>query len=171
MSVVHRWAVPPLPERPSRRERAQHAADEAYARHQILWIWNEVCAGEYLIRRVVPTGAMTWEPPRIGRVHLGPPTTFTVEMRPGQLREDFTAIGPRLAAAFEVREVRVEDLVRGWLLVELVEGCEDLRDQQSWRPPTINASPAAPAAIEPPSRGHVGRRGWRRPFGGPRSGR
>ena len=178
MSVVHRWSVPPLPERPSRRQREQQAAEEAYARHQIKWIWNEVCAGTFMIRRIVPTGTVSWEPPRIGRVRLGPPTTFTVELRPGQLRADFIDIRERLAAAFEVRDVVVTDLVRGWLLVQLVEGCDEMVTppppaRPPGRDPMINTSPAAPTEIESPHRpgDHLGRRGWRRPFGRPRTDR
>lgn len=105
------WAGPPG---------GLRAADQAYARHEIKSIWREVCVGSHLARRLLPTGS-TWAPPRIGRITLGPPTTFTVELRPGQSGQDIDDAAPHLAQAYGVADVYVTDLVRGWVTIELIE--------------------------------------------------
>lgn len=110
-----RWAVPP----PLLLGRA-HAAAEKYARHEIRWIWSEICEGTGLMRRIPPFPGRL-EPPRIGRVTLGPPTSFTVELRPGMFARDLVDIAPRVAAAYGVAAVGVEPLVRGWVTVDLIE--------------------------------------------------
>ncbi|MBC3190944.1 hypothetical protein H7X46_07695 [Pseudonocardia sp. C8] len=105
-----RWAGPP----------GQDTVFDAENRHEIRAIWREVCAGYRLTRRVVPDdGPRAF--PHIGQIELGPPTRFTVRLRPGQLADDIADLIPRLAAAYEVDDVRVSQPGRGWALVELIE--------------------------------------------------
>ncbi|MDD7920150.1 hypothetical protein [Actinomycetospora callitridis] len=169
----HRWALPPVPEHAGRGERRWHAAAEARARGEIRWIWNEVCSGAHLARRVVPTGTGSFEPPRLGRIRLGPPTTLTVQLRPGQLLADLLAVDDRLAAAFGVTDIEIRRLAGDWLLVELVEGPElgvDELPPSPQRPgPTTDPSVPGPVVPAKPECVRPGRRGSLRPYGAPRS--
>lgn len=169
MNPPGRWAVQPLAPDASQAVKRQHSADEASLRHEVRWRWNEVCSGNHLTHRIVPTGVASREPPRIGRISLGPPTTFSVNLRPGQLLADFSAISVRLASAFEVDDVLIENLAPGWLRIVLVERRRAaVRDASPNGPP--DSSHAAVTKPRPPIREgpHLGRRGRRRPFGGPR---
>lgn len=128
-----RWAGPP---------EGRDAGWDTDARTEIRWRWGEVCSGVGLTRRVFPEGCRSI--PHIGRITLGPPTRFTVRLRPGQSRQDIADIAPRLALAFEVRNVRVRDLATGWVSVEMVEQAALLTVVQcADRPP--DASPPAPS--------------------------
>ena len=138
----HRWALPPLPENAGWAERRWHVTAEIQVRGEIRWIRNEVCSGTHMIRRIVPSGVASFEPPRIGRISLGPPTTFTVELRPGQLIHDLLAIGDRLAAAYSVDDVKIHSVVVGWVRVVLVE--REVGGGQSHRAPTRPEPPHTP---------------------------
>ena len=63
--------------------------------------------------------------PLIGRVTLGPPTTFTVRPQPGQLLADFEAAAPRIAAAMGVAGIRVRPLAAEWIVIELIHSPAD----------------------------------------------
>lgn len=160
-----RWAVPPLPVDAGPDERREHRRSEIASQSEIRWRWVEVCSGTGLIRRVVPTGTVSFEPPRLGPITLGPPTRLSVALRPGQLPSDLSAIRERLAAAFDVDDVEVRRLAPGgWVTVELVEdGAGVPGDEIRPQPP----DPDSPGAA--PSRRHFPRRRRRGPFGGPRS--
>lgn len=158
-----RWAPLPPPANASRAARDRYAAEACRARSEMRWIWNEVCSGLDLTRRVVPTGTVTREPPRLGRITLGPPTRFTVELRPGQLRQDVGQWSTRIAAAYGVPEVAVDDLVHGWIVVELVERLA-VDDAVTVAPDPL----ASPPPLERPARDGAGP-GPRRPYGRPRS--
>lgn len=106
-----RWAGPPG---------GQGAAWDTDARTEIRWRWGEVCGGFGLNRRILPDDGPRGIP-HIGRITLGPPTRFTVRLRPGQSRRDIADLAPRLAMALEVEDVHVRDLAAGWVSVELVE--------------------------------------------------
>ena len=169
----YRWAVPPLPGRLTRRERRWQAAAERQARAEIRWIWSEVCSGALLTRRIVPTGTASWEPPRFGRVVLGPPTTFTVELRPGQLVDDLLEIDRRLAAAYQVDGVDIRPLVANWVRIELVEhrGARPGRSLRAPARPGPSTAPLAPDADPLPERRYRDHRelGSGGSAGGPRS--
>lgn len=133
-----RWAGPPG---------GQDSAFDTEARHEIRAIWREFCAGYGLTRRELPDdGPRAF--PHIRDVDLGPPTSFTVRLRPGQLAADIAELAPRLAAAYEVHDVVVSGPRRGWARVELIE-----------HPPTltvVDGRSAPPDPDEPPSLGEVG---------------
>jgi hypothetical protein len=86
---VWRWAPAPLPLNPGGRDLREQRREEDALKQQMRWIWNEFCSGVDLTHRTVPTGYGTREPPRLGPIDLGPPTRFSVELRPGQLPRDF----------------------------------------------------------------------------------
>ena len=65
--------------------------------------------------------------PLIGRVTPGPPTTFTVRRRPGQLLADFEAAAPRISAAMGVAGIRVRPLAGEWIVIELIHTQPTLR--------------------------------------------
>lgn len=117
-----RWAIRPLPLNADPNERRRHRMMEIQVQNEIRWIWNEI----WLARRIVPLGTGSGEPPMIGRIVLGPPTRFIVQLRPGQLQKDLAAISSRLAAAFEVSDVRVVKLVADWITIELVENIDQV---------------------------------------------
>lgn len=170
-----RWAVPPLPDHPTRAEWARHGEQVTYNRHQIRWIWNEVCSGLRLARRVVPTGTTAFEPPPIGQIDLGPPTVFSVRLRPGQLLDDFRSHSDRLAAAYEVPDVVVGALAPGWMVVQLVDDVPR-RDRDERPDLRLHGSSNAPRAgagytrrrSAATSANPLGRRRARGPLGGPR---
>jgi len=60
-------------------------------------------------------------PPRIGQVKLGPPTTFTLLPRRGQLLSDFEVAHDRIAAAMGVAKVSICPLADEWIVIELVD--------------------------------------------------
>lgn len=100
--------------------RRDQALDDAHERGEIAWAWREACMGSGLEQVVdLPTGPTTGVP-RIGRVMLGPPTTITVRLRPGQLRGDVAAAAPRLAEVMGVPGIGVADLAPGWVVIELL---------------------------------------------------
>lgn len=86
----------------------------------IKWQWRQACEYSGLARTVYsPTGPTT-SIPRIGRVTLGPPTTFTVRLQPGQLASDVQAASRRIAEAMSVFDVAVTRIATGWVRVELI---------------------------------------------------
>ncbi|MDN5918639.1 MAG: hypothetical protein L0I76_26660 [Pseudonocardia sp.] len=133
-----RWAGPPG---------GKDTGFDTEARHEIRAIWREVCAGYGLTRRVLPDdGPRAF--PHIQRIDLGPPTSLTIRLRPGQLAADIAELAPRLAAAYEVADVLVSEPRRGSALVVFVE-----------HPPMltiVNGRSAPPDPDEPPSLGEAG---------------
>jgi hypothetical protein len=83
--------------------------------------WRQACEQTGLAPLVpTPNGPHRF-PPRLGQVKLGPPTTFTVLPRPGQLLSDFDAVHDRIAAAMGVAKVLVRPLAGDWIVIELVD--------------------------------------------------
>lgn len=179
MSSHRRWAPPPPPSDATRAERSRHAAEEQYARHEIRCIWDDFFQSFLLVTGIDgPAGVLAWQgQPEIGPITLGPPTRFSIKMRPSQRRDDFSALAPRLAVAYDVDAVVITDSAEGWLTILLLEHADDAgRSQNGVVPATLGEGTreATPSPI--PSgrggRGHrrpLGLRGWRRPFGGPRT--
>jgi hypothetical protein len=84
--------------------------------------WRQACEQTGLAPLVpTPSGYYRF-PPRIGQVKLGPPTTFTVLRRRGQLLSDFEAVHDRIAAAMGVAKVSIRPLAGDWIVIELVNG-------------------------------------------------
>lgn len=134
MSQPHTNASPTRPleraDRPSRltrwfTERAQRrerAAIDAELIGDIKWRWRKACEHSGLARLVYTPSGPSMSFPRIGQVRLGSPTTFTVRPQPGQLRSDFEAARPRIAAAMGVTAVQVHPLAGDWIVIELLDG-------------------------------------------------
>lgn len=170
---VWRWALPPLRPGASSSERGLRRREEMALEQQIRSIWTAFCSRVDLVERLGPTMAESWTPPTIGPITLGPPTRFSVCLHPGQLRTDLEDVRPRLAAAYEVDDVIVRDLVRGWATVELVEhGAGGAEPDAPGVPSDVGRKrrPLRPAEPSRP-RHPFPRRARRGPFGGPRLGR
>lgn len=179
MSNHPRWAPPPLSFNASGAERRRRAAEERRAQHEIRCIWNEFFREFHVITGVdSPTGVLAWEDqPEIRWITLGPPTRFTIKRRPGQRRDDFAGLAPRLAAAYDVDAVVVTDLPAPFLTILLVEyAAEAGRPPEGGVPPTLGRLTRRVTPTTAPSgrgvRRHgrlLGSREGRRPFGRPRS--
>jgi hypothetical protein len=113
-----RWFRPQeFRERALRREQA---ADDALRVGDLRWRWRQACERSGLARLVYTPSGPSMAIPLIGRVTPGPPTTFTVRRRPGQLLADFEAAAPRISAAMGVAGIRVRPLVGEWIVIELI---------------------------------------------------
>ena len=88
---------------------------------EVRWVWRSACQGTPLAQVVYTPSGTTRAAPQIGHVDLGPPISFTVQVRPGQTIEDFHAAAPAVAHAFDVPELAITPLVPHWLNVVLVE--------------------------------------------------
>lgn len=107
-----------------RRQAAIERAFEADLRREFR------AAAEFLGVRTkthVPAG-VTITTPRVGQVHIGPPTTFTVELMPGLVPSDLLPIARRVAEAMGGRGVRLEPLAGRWLRVVVLDDPEPTAD-------------------------------------------
>ncbi|HEY2203400.1 MAG TPA: FtsK/SpoIIIE domain-containing protein, partial [Pseudonocardia sp.] len=87
--------------RSARWESARESAELALA-------WRSVCAAVPGAFRLIDTvSGPTTITPRIGQLSAGPPTSFVVELLPGQLAEDLRDAARRLAPSLGARSVRV----------------------------------------------------------------
>jgi hypothetical protein len=102
-------------------------ADQVDAVQEIAWSWRKACEGAGLSEPIQTPSGQSVGVPRVGRITLGPPTTITLQPRPGQTRERIAALGPSLAASMGVSEIRVWDLAPAWVTVELVRTPGDRR--------------------------------------------
>ncbi len=129
-----------------RTRQREHSFDDAQRIGNIKWQWRQACEVSGLGRFVyTPTGpAMSI--PMIGRVELGPPTTFTVRLQPGQLASDVEAAGPRIAEAMSVAGIRVQQLPAEWVRVVLVAMPTWTRSADS--PDVISFAPGGRARYE-----------------------
>jgi hypothetical protein len=95
-------------------------ADRVDAVQDVAWSWRKACEGAGLSEPIQTPSGHSLGVPRVGHITLGPPTTITLQPRPGQTREQIAALGPSLAASMGVSEIRVWDLAPTWVTVELV---------------------------------------------------
>lgn len=86
----------------------------------VAWSWRKACEGAGLSEPIQTPSGHSLGVPRVGHISLGPPTTITLQPRPGQTREQIAALGPSLAASMGVSKIRVWDLAPAWVTVELV---------------------------------------------------
>ena len=103
--------------RATRRDRSAFAAERI---GDIKWQWRQVAEVAGLGRVVYTPNGPVMSVPLVGNVVLGPPTTFTVRLKPGQLVSDVTAVAPRIASAMGAHDIEVRALAAGWVLIELV---------------------------------------------------
>lgn len=108
----------------ARARRRERAEDEAQLIGDIKWQWQQACHRSGLGHMIYTPSGPHLSFPLIGRVDLGPPVTFTVRRRPGQLTADFEAAGPRIAAAMGVAGIRVRPLAADWIMIELLDAPE-----------------------------------------------
>jgi hypothetical protein len=98
------------------------AIDDAQRVADIKWQWRKACEVSGLGRLVYTPSGPSMSMPVIGRVELGPPTTITVRLQPGQLPDDIRAVAPRIAAAMSVARIDVRSLAAEWVAIELLPG-------------------------------------------------
>ena len=103
----------------ARRREQERAASRLIS--EVRWVWRSACQGTPLAQIVYTPSGPTRAVPQIGHVDLGPPISFTVQIRPGQTIADFLAVAPAIAPAFNVAELAITPLVPHWLNVVLVE--------------------------------------------------
>jgi hypothetical protein len=103
--------------RAQQRDRSVFAAERI---GDIKWQWRKVCEITGLGRVVYTPNGPAMSVPLIGNIVLGPPTTFTVKLQPGQLVSDVLEAAPRIAAAMDAHDIEVRALAAGWVLIELV---------------------------------------------------
>jgi hypothetical protein len=88
---------------------------------EIRWQWRNACANTALAPMIyTPTGA-TRAVPVIADVHLVPPVTLIVKVRPGQSIADFVKAAPAIADAMDVMALDVAQLAPHWVRVVLVD--------------------------------------------------
>jgi hypothetical protein len=114
--LLRRWFHPQEP----RAQKRDQAIDDAQRIGDIRWQWRQACEVTGLGRLTFTPSGPVMTIPMLGRVRLGPPTTFTVRPQPGQLISDFEAAGPRIAAAMGASGIRVAHLAAEWLVIELL---------------------------------------------------
>lgn len=168
------WAAPALPAAPTRAERRAHTAYEIESRTTIRVIWDEVCENTGLTARITSSGCFLREPPVMGPITLGPPTRFSIALRPGQIVEDIAGMAHRLAVAYRVDDVVVRQLTQGWVSVVLVEHLLAAPQADDGLAPVDDGPSGGPRFGSSESRSarrrtHLGSRDRRRPFGRPRS--
>lgn len=113
---VREWCWP-RSDRARRRERERAEAERI---SELRWQWRNACAATPLAQYVYTPSGVSKAMPRLGRVDLGPPVTFTVRVRPGQTIADFEAAAPAIASAFDVAQLRVTPLVPQWVRIVLL---------------------------------------------------
>ena len=107
------WRRPPLaglwrrfgPERVRRwAEERDRAVEDAYQAGEIRWRWREASMGAGLGQLFFTPSGATTSVPVVTRVDVGPTTTLTVRLRPGQLADD------------------IEQLIRSWSIASVRAG-------------------------------------------------
>jgi hypothetical protein len=105
-------------ERTRQREQAEAAADLI---RDLRWRWRSVCAATSLSHIVYTPSGATRAVPMIEHVDLGPPSSLTVKMRPGQRLADFTAAAPVIAPALNATALEVTPLAAPWVRIVLLQ--------------------------------------------------
>jgi hypothetical protein len=143
-------------ERQSRAWQRDRAIVDAQLVGDIKWQWRQACEYSGLARMVYsPTGPTT-SIPMIGKVSLGPPTTFTVRLQPGQLASDVQAAAPRIAEAMSVFDIAVSRIATGWVRVELIPTPACPTQAYPGRPGSSEVIPFELPRHPPADRGQIG---------------
>ena len=86
----------------------------------IKWQWRQACELSGLGQLVFTPSGPAMSIPMIGKVSLGPPTSFTVRLRPGQLPSDVQQAEPHIAEAMAAAGIVVTRLPAEWVRIELI---------------------------------------------------
>jgi hypothetical protein len=129
-----------LRERRARRARRDYEASIVAYAEVVRGAFREACTGLSICHYVQVAAGVTIRTPRVGEVRVGPPTSLTVELLPGQEPGDFTAKenGPRLAHTLGAHGLRVEPIAGRWVRLHLLDA-DPLRDGFGL-PPAVVAS-------------------------------
>jgi hypothetical protein len=86
----------------------------------IKWQWRQACELSGLGQLVFTPSGPAMAIPMIGQVSLGPPTSFTVRLRPGQLPSAVQQAEPQIAEAMSAAGIVVTRLPAEWVRIELI---------------------------------------------------
>ena len=130
-----------LRKRQARRD--YEASIVAYA-EAVRGAFREACTGLSICHYVQVAAGVTIRTPRVGEVRIGPPTSLTVELLPGQEPRDFTAKenGPRLAHTLGAHGLRVEPIAGRWVRLHLLDA-DPLRDGFGLPPAVVHSGSEA----------------------------
>ena len=114
--------------RERRAQRDYEASVIAFA-DVVRGVFREACQGLGIAHYVQVAAGVTVRTPRVGEVRVGPPTSLTVELMPGQEPGDFTAKenGRRLAHTLGAHGLRVEPIAGRSVRLHLLDH-DPLRD-------------------------------------------
>ncbi|WP_130288433.1 hypothetical protein [Pseudonocardia sediminis] len=104
----------------ARRARREHERECLVFAEHLRYVWRDACEGVGACRMVDTATGMTVRTPKIGRIVLGPPTSFLVELIPGQEPQDITRVGDRLAHSMCFERLRVVPYAGRWVRIELL---------------------------------------------------
>ena len=112
-----------------RRARRDYEASVVAFANALRGVFREACHGIGLCQYVAVAAGVTVRTPRVAEVRVGPPTSFTVELLPGQEPADFTKKenGLRLAHTLGAHGLRVEPIAGRWVRLHLLDA-DPLRD-------------------------------------------
>ena len=100
--------------------RSRRARADAERISELRWLWRSACSGTALARHVYTPSGIHVGVPLIGQIDLGPPVSFTVQMRPGQGAADIVAAEAVIAATLGGNKLRVIGLAPPWVKVVLL---------------------------------------------------
>ena len=106
---------------PGSRERHARACLEAERLAALRYQWQQGCQHVGLGLMIYTPSGITVSVPRVARADFGPPVSFTVRLRPGQLAADIIAAAPRLAPALGVGGLQVTQRGASWVNVVVVD--------------------------------------------------
>lgn len=116
------WFARQLEEHARRRRERDYARETAFFAEALRRVWREACEGTNTCQRVDSPTRITIRTPRIGSVAMGPPSSFLVELMPGQEPTDIAKVGDRLAHTLCFDRLRIEPHAGRWVRIELLDG-------------------------------------------------
>jgi hypothetical protein len=107
----------PRSERARRRDRERADAELI---NELRWQWRSACTGTSLAQMIYTPSGPTRAVPMIESVHLGPPVSLLIRLRPGQTLDEFKAAAPALAPTLDVAELQMIPVPPYWVRIVLL---------------------------------------------------
>ena len=104
----------------NRAAQRDRAVVDAQRIGDIKWQWRQACELSGLGQLMFTPSGQSMSIPLIGQITLGPPTSFTVRLRPGQLLSDVEDAEPQISEAMSVQRIVVSRLPGEWVRIELI---------------------------------------------------
>ena len=141
------------------RRRARRDADDRWRLAQgLAWAWRDAAIGAGVGRSIATVSGPTEIAPKVTRVSLGPPTTLTVQLLPGQLVTDLRRAAPRLAPHLGATALRIESRGLAWAVVTLLDADplgDTYRTPGGDGPALIGMTEAGPLHVDPVELPHI----------------